>query len=245
MCGHCGAQDDWLEVAPQALPLAEQAPFQPAAAPRAVTFAALCPSALLDEARLFLQVRAMHATWQAAAFQLSGCLTCGHAFLAAASRRSAPQAGSDLRVPRAGPGQPCALERPCQRRLPVRGGSRRGWQRARRWRVWHARHARRMQALAAELARGADDRASTVRQRSRPAARSARRQGFSGLDGMQAHKGRAGRPFCGRVRGLPVQTPSCACAGAAGLRADAVLVQCCRMPAGARILADTWRRRRG
>ena len=50
------AQEDLLEVARGAVNLSGCIPLQPMAVPKTVAFYLLCPHALVEEARLFLQV---------------------------------------------------------------------------------------------------------------------------------------------------------------------------------------------
>ena len=50
------AQEDLLEVARGAVSLSGCHPFQPVAEPKTVTYSVLCPLALVEEARQFLQV---------------------------------------------------------------------------------------------------------------------------------------------------------------------------------------------
>ncbi|KAK9842208.1 hypothetical protein WJX81_000598 [Elliptochloris bilobata] len=50
-----GYQEDFLEIAARVVGLSVRAPFQPVAAPKAVSFYLLCPHSLVDEALLFLK----------------------------------------------------------------------------------------------------------------------------------------------------------------------------------------------
>ena len=88
------AQEDLLEVARGAVSLSGCAPFLPVAVPKTVAYSVLCPPALVEEARQFLQVP------PAVSPRLAGACTCNAPRVLAGLVQEVSSAYSDLKLGR-------------------------------------------------------------------------------------------------------------------------------------------------
>lgn len=88
------AQEDLLEVARGAVSLSGCTPFQPMAVPKTVAYNVLCPLALVEEARQFLQVPF------AVSARLAGACTCNAPRVRAGLVQEVSSAYSDLKLGR-------------------------------------------------------------------------------------------------------------------------------------------------
>ena len=102
------AQEDLLEVARGAVSLSVCTPFQPVAEPKTVAYSVLCPLALVEEARQFLQVPFNVSE------RLAGACTCN------AEGADWNGAGGQPCVQRSQARQTCRCSRLCRASLHIR-----------------------------------------------------------------------------------------------------------------------------